>query len=183
MSSVYAAPENRLRASDQSAFILFGSGAAIAAKLSLGLLARGVQKGDVIAIHAERSPEAVAAHVLRVGGVICPLVPESIRFNAGEIITRANAGLLLADDLHDERTDSALQVVRISQLREMQVAETSLFPAVSHDDPALVLLDIDSSGKVGAHQYTHEEILHWAQRSARASKKSLGGAGSAISET
>ncbi len=181
MSSVYASPENRLLAGDQSAFILFNTIAAITSTLSIRLLKRGVQKGDVIAISAERSPEAVAAHlaVLGLGGVICPLTSETPHCNAQDVIRLAKPRWLLVDDLHSDMTNSAVQAVNISQLREMQVAETPAFPVVGHEDAALIILEVDNTGSLATRQHSHKDILHWARRSAESSDQDLEGADAA----
>ncbi|MGL4413084.1 beta-ketoacyl synthase N-terminal-like domain-containing protein, partial [Roseinatronobacter monicus] len=76
-------------------------------------------------------------------------------------------------------TNSAVQAVNISQLREMQVAETPAFPVVGHEDAALIILEVDNTGSLATRQHSHKDILHWARRSAESSDQDLEGADAA----
>ncbi len=122
----------------------YGALAAAACELAAGLQARGVGRGEVVAVLMDRSPDQIAAMlaVMACGGVYAPLEPDTPAARLAQIVDVAAPALLVCDDVR-ARTSPGLTAV--GDLR----AEPARFeaPALALDHAAYLIHTSGSTGR------------------------------------
>jgi long-chain acyl-CoA synthetase len=85
--------------------ITFGELGTLVARLGAALIARGLEKGDRIALFAENSPEwcLIYAAATSIGGVIVPLDTQLAKNDIGRLLSHCEAKFIVTSrSLHEE---------------------------------------------------------------------------------
>ena len=124
------------------------------------LRARGLRRGDRVALLAGRSVEAVAAlfGIMAAGGAVCPLEP---RLSASDLATRlasAEIHWLLTEKIYASKASQLAPAHTVGL--EDALAATSVAPTdLAPDDDALMLFTSGSTGAPKAVLLSHGNLL------------------------
>lgn len=136
----------------------------------------GVQRGDLVGICTERTPEMVVAVLgtLKAGAAYVPLDPsypaERLAFMLADsglriLLTQSSlvAGLPLEPEAEPEATAPALRVVCLDEVAEALAAERATAPevAISGEDLAYVIYTSGSTGKPKGVQIPHRALANF----------------------
>ncbi|HEX2093940.1 MAG TPA: amino acid adenylation domain-containing protein, partial [Longimicrobiaceae bacterium] len=139
-------------------------------RLAHALLARGVVRGSVVAVYADRGADFLAAliGVLRAGGVYLPIDTTSPPARVSQMIARSGCGLVLASRAHlpaagrleAGRDLPPPRVLAVEALLEESHPEHSLGPCSAPDDLAYILFTSGSTGTPKGAMIEHAGMLN-----------------------
>lgn len=132
------------------------------------LLAKGIQKGDVVGIMLDRSIQTVIAiqGILKAGAVFMPLDGEYPKSRITFMLADAEAKLLLVDST-SEKYDSGIETLNILATREEINPVNVELPLIEGQDLAYIIYTSGSTGKPKGVAVKHQGLgnyITWAQR-------------------
>lgn len=132
-----------------------------ATALAAVLQYNGLKKGDVIALKMKRGSELYIfmLALLKIGAVIVPVSTNSPQIYISEIIVAAAARCLIGDD-SEPRLAGAWHNLSSEALLQAATIQTAMgdFPALSAEDPAIMLMTSGSTGKPKSVLIPHRGI-------------------------
>ena len=124
------------------------------------LIARGLRRGERVALIARRSVEAVAGvfGIMAAGGAACVVDERLPPAELGVRLRSAEIGWLLADAMHRELAGAATGSKRV-QLEDAARATPRAIEDIGHGDDALLVMTSGSTGTPKAVLLTHGNLL------------------------
>lgn len=150
--------------------LTYGALNARANRVKLGLQARGVQRGDLVGICMERSPDLIVAilGILKSGAAYVPLNPADAGPRLRKITEDAAFEWLLVGNVSlDWLPDKSSQALRLGDLEDAAVALSDTLPAplVCADDLVYVMYTSGSTGEPKGVEIKHRGVCRLIKNS------------------
>lgn len=132
-------------------------------ELSAGLLAAGVKRGDLVAVHLQRSADLVAGllAILKAGAAYMPLEPEAPSARLALLIDNAKPEFILADSSAPNLLLSLHSaVLLVEELAREGRRSSPASVAVTPDDVAYVINTSGTTGIPKGVEITHRSLVN-----------------------
>jgi amino acid adenylation domain-containing protein len=131
-------------------------------ELGAGMCAAGVKRGDLVAVHLQRSADMVAGllAILKTGAAYMPLEPESPPARIALLIESGKPDFVLVDRSAPDLEHSSLSLLRIEELAQQG---RGLPPSAVHASPDDLAYVIHTSGTTGIPkgvEITHRSLVN-----------------------
>ncbi len=133
----------------------------VARRVTAALQARGVGRGDVVALHLQRSPEMLAAllGVSAAGAAYLPLDPDFPRDRLRFMVNDSRARVVMSDG---DPAHFGLEAERMLRLSDALAAEeTSVVSEAGPDDAAYLIYTSGSTGRPKGVRVPHRAVVNF----------------------
>jgi amino acid adenylation domain-containing protein len=130
--------------------------------LSVGLRARGVKRGDLIAVHLQRSADMVAGllAILKAGAAYMPLEPDAPAAQMALWMENSKPEFVLADRSAPDLMRSSASVLYIDELADSEVGLQQADFEADPDDLAYVIHTSGTTGIPKGVEITHRSLVN-----------------------
>ena len=149
-ASVAQAPDSLAVIDTRDGSMTYGELQALAAKVAEGLRSAGVQPGEVVALHMERSPAAIAGllGILRSGAAYLPVDPDYPTDRRQFMLRDARVRSAVTDPgSRSELESMGIDILEVPQPEAVSTPGTSSTPAIGAEDLAYVIYTSGSTGE------------------------------------